>query len=281
VSQLSPRFFRRLSRERSTISTNSRTPAAQIPALLVSVRHPLEARAAVAGGCDLLDIKEPARGPLGMADPGVISAISQFAAGCRGTATPLPCSAAMGELAQWLTRPPEISLPRGISYVKLGPAGLDTPALWVEAWQQAQKCLAPSPHTGLRWVAVAYADWRAAKALEPSRLLEVACSVRCDVLLIDTFDKGSGNLLRLLDGNQLRRLSDSAHRSGLKIALAGGLQRGQLSDLLEIGPDIIGVRGTACAGGRRTAPVSAKAVRALKRELIASFTAERESLSGA
>ena len=80
---------------------------------------------------------------------------------------------------------------------------------------------------------------------------------------------------------ELRRLSDAAHQSGLTIALAGGLRRAHFPELVDVCPDILGVRGAACAGGRRTAPVSARAVRALKRDLLASFAAERDAVNGA
>jgi uncharacterized protein (UPF0264 family) len=277
VSRLSPHPFRRLPRAKTAEASTTRGAAAPVPALLVSVRNPLEARAAVAGGCDLLDIKEPLRGPLGKADTVVMAAIAQYAAGCRGTATPLPCSAALGELADcksWLT---EFSLPPGIDYVKLGSARFDSPARWLEAWQDAQRRLKMAPTRELRWVAVAYADWRTANSLEPSRLLEAARTTPCEALLIDTFDKCAGNLLRLMDLAELRRLSAAAHQAGLKIALAGSLRRAQFSELFEVGADILGVRGSACAGGRRTSPVSATAVRALKRELLATF-AQKGSL---
>src|SRR4051812_49007094 len=68
-----------------------------VPKLLVSVRNVSEAQAAVGGGCDLLDVKEPARGPLGMADRRVIAEVAQFAAGAQ-TDRPLECSVALGEV---------------------------------------------------------------------------------------------------------------------------------------------------------------------------------------
>ena len=43
--------------------------------LLVSVRSVEEAEAALAGGADLIDVKEPTRGSLGRADDAVIAAI--------------------------------------------------------------------------------------------------------------------------------------------------------------------------------------------------------------
>jgi hypothetical protein len=107
-------------------------------------------------------------------------------------------------------------------------------------------------------------------------MLAAARAVNCSVLLLDTFDKRSGNLLEVTDCSTLRRLVGAARQVGLKIALAGGLRRGQLAELAELGPDLVGVRSAACAGGRRTNPISAGAVRALKRELIATFAADSE-----
>jgi hypothetical protein len=262
-------------------ATQARNPAAIVPALLVSVRNAREARAAVAGGCDLLDIKEPDRGPLGMADGEAMAAVAEYAADCGANGRSLPCSAALGELVEWEPREPEFSPPLGIGYVKFGSAGIDSAARWSAIWQSLQRRFAISASRNLRWVAVAYADWKAAKGLAPAQLLEAARAVACDVFLIDTFDKSSGNLLDVMDLAELRQLSDSAHDAGLKIALAGGLRGAQFGELAEVNPDILGVRGAACAGGRRTAPVSAKAVRALKRELLASFAGRQEPATGA
>jgi uncharacterized protein (UPF0264 family) len=273
VSLLSPRFFRRLSRVSAAHATQPRSPAARVPALLVSVRNALEARAAVVGGCDLLDIKEPNRGPLGMADAEAMTAVAQCAVDCGAPGRSLPCSAALGELIEWKPREPEFSPALGIGYVKFGSAGIDSAAQWSELWRAVQHRFAIPASRSLRWVAVAYADWQAAKGLAPSQLLEAARRVPCDVFLVDTFDKSSGNLLKLMDPAELGQLSDLAHQAGLKIALAGGVRRAQFGELAKVCPDIIGVRGAACAGGRRTAPISATAVRALKRELTASSVA--------
>jgi (5-formylfuran-3-yl)methyl phosphate synthase len=280
VSLLSPRFFRRLSRVSAAHATQARSPAAKVPALLVSVRNALEARAAVAGGCDLLDIKEPDRGSLGMADAEAITAVAQCAAECGPTGRSLPCSAALGELVEWKRREPEFSPVPGIGYVKFGSAGIDSAAHWSELWRAVQHRFAIPASRNLRWVAVAYADWQAAAGLAPSQLLDAARTVHCDVFLIDTFDKSSGTLLKLMDLAELRQLSDSAHQAGLKIALAGGLRLAQFGELAKVCPDIVGVRGAACAGGSRTAPISATAVRDLKRELMESFAGQHEPSTG-
>ena len=44
-------------------------PLGRGPQLLVSVRNATEAAAAVLGGADILDVKEPANGPLGRGRP--------------------------------------------------------------------------------------------------------------------------------------------------------------------------------------------------------------------
>ena len=44
--------------------------------LLVSVRSADEAEAAIAGGADVIDVKEPSHGPLGMSEPDQYSKIT-------------------------------------------------------------------------------------------------------------------------------------------------------------------------------------------------------------
>src|SRR5262249_26387315 len=62
--------------------------------LLVRVRSGTEGEAARHGGADLIDVKEPRRGPLGRAEREVIADVVRCVAGQR------PVSAALGELAE-------------------------------------------------------------------------------------------------------------------------------------------------------------------------------------
>src|SRR2546422_749077 len=91
------------------------------PQLLVSVRNSVEACEALAGGCQILDVKEPRRGSLGMADPAEMVAILEVA---HRTAPGLPVSAALGEAREWSPERAIPVLPAGLDYVKLGTAGL-------------------------------------------------------------------------------------------------------------------------------------------------------------
>ena len=62
------------------VTAPGEAPAGRTPQLLVSVRDLGEAAAALAGGADLIDVKEPIRGPLGRADEATIRGIVD--AGC-------------------------------------------------------------------------------------------------------------------------------------------------------------------------------------------------------
>ena len=96
--------------------------------LLVSVRDAAEARGALAGGADIVDVKEPSRGALGRADAAVWA---EIAAVCRA-ASPSPrtaMSVALGEATEHTGSAAVPVVPAGVRWAKLGLAGLaDGPA---------------------------------------------------------------------------------------------------------------------------------------------------------
>src|SRR5207249_4574859 len=146
------------------------------PGLIVSVRSVVEAEAALAGGCDLIDVKEPARGALGRADDGSVSSIVG-AVGGR-----VPISAALGELAEFDGPTPAFA--DRVDFVKSGLAGMAGRKWREELRDFAARCPAIC-------VVAAYAD--AARAGSPA--VEEIVDFVCDpawagrTLLIDTFDK--------------------------------------------------------------------------------------------
>src|SRR4051794_20645147 len=89
-------------------------PLSRNPGLLVSVRDAAEAAAALRGGADVIDVKEPRRGPLGRADDATVAAVVAAVAGRR------PVSAALGELADAGAAAPAVP---GLAFVKWGLAG--------------------------------------------------------------------------------------------------------------------------------------------------------------
>jgi uncharacterized protein (UPF0264 family) len=233
------------------------------PGLLVSVRDANEALAALDGGADVIDVKEPSRGPLGPADAATIGAVVQAVAGRA------PVTAAAGELVDIGSAGPSwFKMLKGVSLFKIGLAGCALQSDWRERW----KLNVESWRDQVRPVAVVYADWRAAQAIEPRTVLDAAVEFGCAALLIDTWDKSRGDLFDHWPGNELAAFVEFAQQSGRIVALAGSLSALSFREAAAIGPDIVAVRGAACDGGR-TGRVSRRLVAALREVLVAECSA--------
>ena len=85
------------------------------PQLLVSVRNPEEALLAVRGGADIVDVKEPSAGPLGMAPLDTLRHILQT---FENIPQPPPLSFALGELRDWFSSCPQPTPPSRYSAQK-------------------------------------------------------------------------------------------------------------------------------------------------------------------
>ena len=92
--------------------------------LLVSVRTPDEATAAVHGGADLIDVKDPPRGPLGAAHHETVAAVLSAVNGA------VPVSAALGEWTPNAVTEAHWHLQLPLAYLKWGLAGYGHPAGW-------------------------------------------------------------------------------------------------------------------------------------------------------
>ncbi len=226
--------------------------------LLVSVRDQVEALAALAGGADLLDVKEPALGSLGQAASKVIQECSDLAKQAS-----VPCSAALGEL---LDCDPSVEArlqgATGLAFAKVGLAGAAVDPAWREKLQAFWRAAPPS----MSPVAVVYADWRRARAPSPDEVFEAAAAIPCGVILVDTFQKGQGGLLDFLDVKAVHALIEASHLAEFRIVLAGSLGISEMAAVRELGADMIAVRGAVCRGSR-TASIDVNLVRQVKRGL--------------
>lgn len=240
------------------------------PRLLVSVRNPDEARAAIAGGCDILDIKEPHHGSLGMADPVVTAQIIQAA---RETRPDLIISAALGEVVEWQTEPGNRCgtcdhstshsgqmVPDGNCLLKIGCAGLRFQPDWRGTLKATRERITAPLAFPPRWVAVAYADWEAADAPRVSDIVKSALQDDCCGVLIDTFTKTNRWLLDWISLEELHAIADQVHAGGLFLALAGSLTTAELPRLKPVAVDVLAIRGAACVQGQRQAEISKTAV---------------------
>jgi uncharacterized protein (UPF0264 family) len=237
-------------------------PSVRRSALLVSVRSVTEARAALAGGAGLIDVKEPGRGPLGRADEQVIVAVLRDVRGRRLV------SAALGELSECCSLP---SSCRGLSFVKWGLAGWGRGDWQTELARQAARV--QEGDASCRVVAVAYADWLRADAPCPEAVGAFARERRLGALLVDTFGKDGTSLLDWLPLTRVRLLCRRCQAAGVPVALAGSLGPEQIRALREVGPDWFAVRGAACRVGRRTEAIDPARVRRLADLLAEPVTA--------
>lgn len=222
--------------------------------LLVSVRDASEALAALAGGADIIDVKEPNRGSLGMADGDAVACVVE-AVGER-----VPVSVALGELREWRDeRSPAFSknrasgthqLPGALAYAKLGLSGLTSSDNWVHDWLECRTQIEAANGIAPRWIAVGYVDWQSADAPSLDEVIRAARDTDCAGVLFDTYSKSDGNLLDWLPLPELTERVAAIREAGLLAALAGGIGEKDVPQLVGTEPDILAIRTAACEGGR-------------------------------
>jgi (5-formylfuran-3-yl)methyl phosphate synthase len=234
--------------------------------LLVSVRSAAEVVEALAGGADIIDAKEPRNGALG---PVSRSALAGIAA-----ATPVGCplSIALGDLPTRVEVERTISsleLPTGAGpvYLKLGFAGVRA-ADSVEAFLRAAVSISSRHRSLPQIIAVAYADARIAGSGSPQVIQAAAVQAGCAGVLLDTWQKTGGDLFKWIGVSELAGWISEARRHRLLTAVAGSLGEPQMGRVLSSAPDIVGVRGAACVGGR-DGQVERQRVAALRHRLAA------------
>ena len=227
--------------------------------LLVSVVDAAEARLAVAGGVDIVDVKNPEEGSLGAPAPGVIAQVRDV------LPVELPLSAAIGDLP---CLPGTAALATlgaarsGAAYVKLGLWGASETEDAVAVLRAARDAVDGDAAV----VAVGYADAARVprRPLPASLVVTVARRAGVSGCLIDTAIKDGRGLLSWLGADALAELVAEAHGAGLELALAGELRAEDLPAVRATGADIAGVRSAACREGRRNAALEPRRIEELR-----------------
>jgi uncharacterized protein (UPF0264 family) len=219
-----------------------------------------EAIAALSGGADLIDVKEPRKGPLGRAEIEIVRAI----VGTVGSKAPV--SAALGELG-------DISLPvyksyagLGLRFVKLGLSRCGD-----RQWRRGLLDIRDNLGGETLLVPSAYADYDSVAAPSIEEVESFAREHHFSHFLIDTYHKDGRSLLDHPEAcsflNRLRQLQD---QGGIEVALAGSLQLRQIAEVMQYRPAWIAVRGAACRNGNRNEPICEERVLAITRMLNAA-----------
>ena len=226
--------------------------------LLVSVSSAVEASAALAGGADVIDAKDPLAGALGAVSADVLREIHGVVAGER------LLTAALGDAADQaaIEHAARSFAAAGAALVKVGFAGLDSADRVATLIAAAVRGATEGSDGSAGVVAVAYADADRVSSLAPALLMDVAVRGGAAGVLLDTADKVGPCLRELVEPGALAAWVSAAHDRGLLVALAGKLAADDLPFVRDIGADIAGVRGAACEGGR-SGRVTADKVRRL------------------
>jgi len=227
--------------------------------LLVSVVSADEARRALAGGADIVDVKDPGEGALGAPAPRVLSEVARVVGGAA------PLSVALGDLPDL---PHTAALAArgaaecGASFVKVGLRGvqsLDRAVAVIGAVVDAV-----GDHVAV--IAVTYADAGALDppALPPSCLPALVDRTGIAGALVDTFVKDGRGLYGWLPETAVTDLVAHTRRAGGTFGVAGQLRRGELG---RVEADVVGVRSAVCREGNRLADLDADLVAAAVAEL--------------
>jgi uncharacterized protein (UPF0264 family) len=224
--------------------------------LLVSCANETEARAAIAGGADIIDAKNPKEGTLGATFPWTVRGIKAIAGKAEVSCTlgdlpNLPGSVSLAALGAAAT---------GVDYVKVGLGGVKTRDDAVHLLRGAVKA-AKDFNPAVKVVAAGYADAERIGSISPLVMPEVADEANADVVMVDTALKNGENLFTFLTKREIGQIVDAAHERGLQAALAGSMKKELFPNVYALHADIVGVRGAACTNKDRiNGQVTAEAV---------------------
>ena len=207
--------------------------------ILGSVRNPEEAELLLRTPVAILDLKDPARGALGAADPAAVRQVVNQVRGRRHVSAAAG-SADDGDVLEQARR---LSL-AGVDFVKIGFSRLSQQALLPEF---RAAVMAPAEA-----VAVLFAD---CPEIDPMQWIGPARAAGFAGLMLDTADKHSGPLDRHVGLAEVADWVRAARESGLLCGLAGRLNAESARCFLSARPDYLGFRSALCDRSVRTGPI--------------------------
>ncbi len=226
--------------------------------LLISPVSLDEASAIIEAEADIIDIKNVNEGSLGAQFPWKIQEIVRFIHGHGVTA-----SATLGDLPYKPGTAAQAAFgvaTLGVDYIKAGLYGLNTYEQACEMMAAIRSAVRMASEA-TRVVAAGYADYRRFNGLSPPDLVRAAKDAGCGVVMMDTAIKDGQTLFDALTMEELKQFVGMAREAGMQVALAGSIKADHADQLLEIQPDIIGVRGAVCGGPDRRSRISVEKTR--------------------
>ena len=235
--------------------------------LLISPKTIEEAKIIVANQIDYIDCKNPDEGSLGANFPWIISEMkklippesSQLLSATIGDFPNLPGSASLAALGAAVS---------GADIIKVGLKGPNNERTGIELMKKVVKAV-KDYKTDIKVVVAGYADRiRMNSSPEFMSIPSIALESGADIAMLDTFIKDKKGLFDFLSKDQLVQVKEKAKESDLEVALAGNLRKKDIPLLIEISPDIIGVRSVVCEGyDRLNGSIKSELIEDLKAEL--------------
>lgn len=230
---------------------------------MISVTNGDETHAALEGGADIIDIKNPAEGALGAPSPTMIYDTCLALKGHNPFSVALgefpgkPCASALAAVGSAYFNP---------NFIKIAFIPHTSATEMAQTLQEIKKslCFVQKP---ISVVAVAYADTLHYASWNLEQFSAIAKENGAEGCLVDTWEKKNKSLLDYLSMKEIKQFISSCHSRQLFCGLAGSLRISDVVNLTRLEPDIIGVRSAVCGGDRLGGTVSVQAVKDLKAQI--------------
>ena len=236
--------------------------------LMVSVQDLYEAKQALKGGADIVDVKNLQEALVGSAHPNVVKQIrdevpsAHHASVTLGVVPDQIGTVSMAVYAAGCLDATSVKVGFMVSDYNLA---LETLIASKEALQG----------TNTKLIGSLFADNLLYKGgIDPDLMVRLAKDSDCDGFLIDTLVKDGRNLFDFIPEARLKEIVLEGKELGMSTALSGHLKMSDIDELSRVNPDIVGVRGAVCQKGDRDSRVHWESVAEFKRQLDLRATGE-------
>ncbi len=229
--------------------------------LMVSVQNLYEAKQALKGGADIVDVKNLQEALVGSAHPNVVKEIrTEVPSAHHASVTLGVVPDQIGTVAMAVYAAGSLEA----TSVKVG--------FMVREYEVALETLLASKEalkgTSTKLIGSLFADNTLYDGgLDPNLMVKLAKEGQCDGFLIDTLVKDGRNLFDFIPEERLKEMVNEGKEVGMSTALSGHLKMDDINELARVNPDIVGVRGAVCQKGDRDSRVHWESVADFKREL--------------
>ena len=236
--------------------------------LMVSVQDLYEAKQALKGGADIVDVKNLQEALVGSAHPNVVKQIRDEVPSAHHASVTLgvvPDQIGTVSMAVYAAGTLDATS------VKVG-FMVSEYSVALETLLAAKEALAG---TQTKLIGSLFADNLLYDGgIDPDLMVKLAKEGQCDGFLIDTLVKDGRNLFDFVPEERLKEMVLEGNELGMSTALSGHLKMSDLDELSRVNPDIVGVRGAVCQKGDRDSRVHWESVADFKKQLDLRQTGE-------